>query len=49
MDLEDIVAAQRDHIKHLEKELEYYRTLLHQQNEYSLKLQNELELLRDRS
>jgi RNase P subunit RPR2 len=43
MDLEDTVAAQRDYIKELEAELERYRVRLHEQNEYSLRLQTQLE------
>jgi uncharacterized coiled-coil protein SlyX len=42
MDLEDTVAAQRDHIKHLEEELRYMSKRLHDANEYALRLQDEL-------
>jgi uncharacterized coiled-coil protein SlyX len=47
MDLEDTVAAQRDYIKELHKDIESLRQRLHHCNEYALKLQYKLELCRD--
>jgi uncharacterized coiled-coil protein SlyX len=46
MDLEDTVAAQRDYIKELHKDIESLRQRLHDCNEYALKLKYQLDELR---
>jgi uncharacterized coiled-coil protein SlyX len=47
MDLEDTVAAQRDYIKELHKDIEQLRQRLHDCNEYALQLKYQLERCRD--
>jgi hypothetical protein len=47
MRMDEWVDWAEKYISHLENALEQYRRLLHEQNEYSLKLQNELERLHD--